>query len=26
LQKFVTKYVNSKEAFEDGMEAILTRK
>lgn len=26
LQKFVTKYVNSEEAFEDGMEAILTRK
>jgi len=26
LQKFVTKYVNSDEAFEDGMEAILTRK
>ena len=26
LQKFVTKYVNSEEAFKDGMEAILTRK
>lgn len=26
LQKFVTKYVNSEEAFEEGMEAILTRK
>ena len=26
LQKFVTKYVNSEEAFNDGMEAILTRK
>jgi len=26
LQKFVTKYVNSEEAFEDGMEAVLTRK
>ena len=26
LQKFVTKYVNSKEAFEDGMEAVLIRK
>ena len=26
LQKFVTKYVNSNEAFEDGMEAVLTRK
>ncbi len=26
LQKFVTKYVNSEEAFEDGMEAILSRK
>lgn len=25
LQKFVTKYVNSEEAFEDGMEAILVR-
>lgn len=26
LQKFVTKYVDSKEAFKDGLEAILTRK
>ncbi|NQU55516.1 MAG: hypothetical protein HQ522_23610 [Bacteroidetes bacterium] len=26
LQKFVTKYVNSEEAFKDGMEAILIRK
>lgn len=26
LQKFVTKYVNSEEAFKDGMEAVLTRK
>ncbi len=26
LQKFVTKYVNSKEAFKEGMEAVLTRK
>jgi len=26
LQKFVEKYVNSEEAFKDGMEAILTRK
>jgi hypothetical protein len=26
LQKFVTKYVNSEEAFKDGMEAKLTRK
>ena len=26
LQKFVTKYVNSEEAFEDGLEAILTRR
>lgn len=26
LQKFVTKYVNSEEAFKDGMESILTRK
>jgi len=26
LQKFVTKYVNSEEAFKDGMEEILTRK
>lgn len=26
LQKFVTKYVNSDEAFEDGMEAVLSRK
>lgn len=26
LQKFVTKYVNSEEAFKDGLEAILTRK
>jgi len=26
LQKFVTKYVNSEEAFKDGMEATLTRK
>ncbi|MBT3384488.1 MAG: hypothetical protein HN778_11975 [Prolixibacteraceae bacterium] len=26
LQKFVTKYVNSEEAFKDGMEALLTRK
>jgi hypothetical protein len=26
LQKFVTKYVNSEEAFKDGMSAILTRK
>ena len=26
LQKFVTKYVNSEEAFKDGMEAILKRK
>lgn len=26
LQKFVTKYVDSEEAFKDGMEAILTRK
>lgn len=26
LQKFVSKYVNSEEAFEDGMEAILKRK
>ncbi len=25
LQKFVTKYVNSEEAFKDGLEAILTR-
>ncbi len=25
LQKFVTKYVNSEEAFEDGIEAVLTR-
>ncbi|MBN1986337.1 MAG: hypothetical protein JW761_08540 [Prolixibacteraceae bacterium] len=25
LQKFVTKYVNSEEAFNDGLEAILTR-
>ncbi|MCG6189293.1 hypothetical protein [Maribellus maritimus] len=25
LQKFVTKYVNSEEAFEDGLEAVLTR-
>ncbi len=25
LQKFVTKYVNSEEAFKDGMEAVLTR-
>lgn len=25
LQKFVTKYVNSEEAFQDGMDAILTR-
>lgn len=26
LQKFVTKYVDSEEAFKDGMEAVLTRK
>lgn len=26
LQKFVSKYVNSEEAFKDGMESILTRK
>ena len=26
LQKFVTKYVNSEEAFKDGMEAVLTRR
>ena len=26
LQKFVTKYVNSEEAFKDGMEALLVRK
>ncbi len=26
LQKFVTKYVNSEDAFKDGMEAVLTRK
>ncbi len=26
LQKFVVKYVNSKEAFEDGMDALLKRK
>jgi hypothetical protein len=26
LQKFVTKYVNSEEAFKDGIEAVLTRK
>ncbi|MGE0021160.1 MAG: hypothetical protein AB7S72_15920 [Draconibacterium sp.] len=26
LQKFVTKYVDSEEAFEDGIEAVLTRK
>lgn len=26
LQKFVTKYVNSEDAFEDGLEAVLTRK
>lgn len=26
LQKFVAKYVNSEEAFEDGLEAVLTRK
>jgi len=26
LQKFVTKYVDSKEAFKDGMEAVLTRR
>jgi hypothetical protein len=26
LQKFVTKYVNSEEAFDDGMDAVLTRK
>ena len=26
LQKFVTKYVNSKDAFKDGIEAILIRK
>jgi hypothetical protein len=26
LQKFVTKYVNSEEAFKDGIESILTRK
>jgi len=26
LQKFVTKYVDSEEAFKDGIEAILTRK
>lgn len=26
LQKFVAKYVNSEEAFKDGMEAILTKK
>ncbi len=25
LQKFVTKYVNSEEAFEDGLEVVLTR-
>jgi len=25
LQKFVTKYVNSEDAFKDGMEAVLTR-
>ncbi|QGY46636.1 hypothetical protein GM418_24135 [Maribellus comscasis] len=25
LQKFVTKYVNSEEAFKDGLEAVLTR-
>ncbi len=26
LQKFVTKYINSEEAYKEGMEAILTRK
>jgi len=26
LQKFVTKYVNSEEAFKDGIDAVLTRK
>jgi hypothetical protein len=26
LQKFVAKYVNSEEAFKDGIEAVLTRK
>lgn len=26
LQKFVSKYVNSEEAFKDGLEAVLTRK
>lgn len=26
LQKFVTKYVNSEEAFKDGIEAVLSRK
>jgi len=26
LQKFVTKYVDSEEAFKDGIEAVLSRK